>query len=263
MPFDKRSFRSGFGKYNQGLRKTNLGKLLLPRFPPFYSLRPLRSLRLNIRVFCIARLERPRPEGLCGQKRDAYTHPSATNEQRRHWCFLFRGQGGVRLDLGGGRQATFAEMVPRAGRSWTQAVRVFKKAGWVECRALGCWKAGAKEPWLLVTNWPKARTGDYGVRMWEEEAFRDLKSNGFNWQRSRVRQPEHANRLWLILALACAWVVSLGTRVGEQPELWCQVARGARERISVFQLGLRWLGRCLHLGVELFYEPHLSQPLLQ
>lgn len=181
----------------------------------------------------------------------------------RHWYYLFRVQGLVRLHLQDGREVTFCQQVPRPGRCWSQEVQAFKKAGWLSCRALGYWKVGQEEPWLLLTNWPQATTSEYALRMWEEHAFRDLKSNGFNWQRSRVRQPEHANRLWLIMALAYAWVVSLGTRVLEQAALWRQVAHGAKERISVFQLGLRWLSRSLHLGTELLYEPHLNPSLLE
>jgi hypothetical protein len=179
--------------------------------------------------------------------------------ERRHWHYLFRVQGSVQLVLADGRQVSFGEWVPRPGRSCpAQPVRAFKKAGWRECRALGYWKVGQKEPWLLLTNWPAATTAGYGLRMWEEAAFRDLKSNGFHWQRSRVRQPEHANRLWLLLALAYAWMVSLGTEVQGRASLRHQVAHGARERVSVFQLGLRWLDRCRQRGKQLTYQPKLD-----
>jgi hypothetical protein len=179
--------------------------------------------------------------------------------ERRHWYYLFRVQGSVCLDLGGGRQLSFGQLVPRAGRCcWSQPVKAFKKAGWVDTRALGYWKYGQEEPWLLLTNWPEATTAEYAARMWEENAFRELKSKGFNWQKSHVRQPEHANRLWLVLGLAYAWVVSLGTRVLEQPDWWRQVAHGAQPRTSVFQAGLRWLDRALHLGKELIYELHFK-----
>jgi Transposase DDE domain len=181
---------------------------------------------------------------------------------RRHWHFLFRVQGSVRLNLGGGREVAFRDMVPRPGRSWSQEVRAFKKAGWISYRALGYWKVGQEEPWLLLSNWPEATTAEYALRMWEEESLRDVKSNGFNWQRSRVHQPEHANRLWLVMALAYAWVVSLGTAVLERESWWRQVAHGAKERTSVFELGMRWLKRRLHLGRKLFYGPHLNQSLL-
>jgi Transposase DDE domain len=179
--------------------------------------------------------------------------------ERRHWHYLFRVQRSVELVLEDGRRVGFGNLVPRPGRCcWPQPVRAFKKAGGVACHALGYWKVGRKEPWLLLTNWPAATTTKYGLRMWEEAAFRDLKSNGFNWQSSRVRQPDHANRLWLILALAYAWMVSLGTLVQERESLRHQVAHGDRERVSVFRLGLRWLDRCLQRRRKLNFEPRLD-----
>ena len=53
-----------------------------------------------------------------------------------------------------------------------------------------------------MTNYPQAEAGWYGMGMWEELAFKDLKSNGWQWQRSRVREPERGERLWLVMALA-------------------------------------------------------------
>jgi hypothetical protein len=179
--------------------------------------------------------------------------------ERRGWCYLFRVQESVHLALADGRELSFGEWVPRPGRAcYAQPVRAFKKAGWRQCRALGYWKVGQKEPWLLVTNWPGATTAEYGLRMWEEAAFRDLKSGGFNWQRSRVRQPEHANRLWLILALAYAWMISLGTVVQERENLRHKVAHGDKERVSVFQLGQRWFDRCWQKGQRLIYQLRLD-----
>lgn len=176
----------------------------------------------------------------------------------RNWYFLFRVQGTVRLRLNSGQTVAFRDLVGQPGRCCNQEVRAFKKAGWIPYRALGYWKVGQSEPWLLLTNWPEATTAEYGLRMWEEHGFRDLKSNGFNWQKSRVRLAQHANRLWLLMALAYVWVVSLGTRVLEQPQRWRQVARGAKERFSVLKLGLRWLTRALALDLELEFDLHLN-----
>jgi hypothetical protein len=62
--------------------------------------------------------------------------------------------------------------------------------------------------------------------MWEELAFRDVQSTGWQWQRSHVWDPVPANRLWLAMALAYAWVLSLGTRALGTPA-WCrELTRG-------------------------------------
>jgi hypothetical protein len=90
--------------------------------------------------------------------------------------------------------------------------------------------------------------------MWEELAYRDVKSTGWQWQRSHLWDPEPANRLWLAMALAYAWVLSLGTRALGTPA-WCrELTRGRRRRHRVFTLGLRLLKRRLTLGRQLWYE---------
>ena len=71
-----------------------------------------------------------------------------------------------------------------AGRG---AVRAFKKRGWRPCWAVGRWQGRYAQPWLLLTNWPQAQANWYGLRMWEEAAFRDLKSGGWQWHRSQIR----------------------------------------------------------------------------
>ena len=178
--------------------------------------------------------------------------------ERRHWFYLFRVQNSVRLKLQNLREVSFGQMVPQPARCFSQPVQAFKQAGWSDCRALGYWKVGQKEPWLLLSNWPQAATADYALRMWEEHGFRDLKSNGFNWQKSHVHLPEHANRLVWAMAVAYAWAASLGTQALERTDWWRELAHGPRERMSVCKLGLRLLGRWLEAGKELCYELRLE-----
>jgi hypothetical protein len=118
------------------------------------------------------------------------------------------------------------------------------------------------EAWCLATNVPSLDARRYAVRMWQEESFRDLKSGGWNWQRSQVQSLSHANRLVLVLALAYAWTLSLGTlaiRAGKV--LRRQLARGRRHRLSVFRLGLRYLYHLhyynLPVPFTLFFRPAL------
>ena len=44
----------------------------------------------------------------------------------------------------------------------------------------------------------------YAVRMWADELFRDLKSQGFHLEQTRLTHPERLDRLMLALALALA-----------------------------------------------------------
>ena len=177
------------------------------------------------------------------------------------WYYLVRVQRQVRLILEDGQEVPYHQLVPKKGQRWQGQVYAFKKAGWLQCWAVGQWQAKNREPWLLLTNYPAAQGRWYALRMWEELAFKDFKSTGWQWQRSRVWQPEHANRLWLVMALAYAWMVSLGTRVVRNPKLRVELTRGKARRRSVFHLGLRFLKRWLELGRVLYYElvfiPHL------
>lgn len=179
---------------------------------------------------------------------------------QRGWYFLVRVQRTVRVQVGG-HEVELGTLVPAPGKRWQGAVRVFKKAGWRAYWIVGQWRRRAPQPWLLVTNWPQAQARWYGLRMWEEAAFKDLKSSGWQWQRSHVRLPAHANRLWLVLALATAWMSSLGTHVVRSRGRRRELTRGRRWQYSILQLGLRLFARWLALGRPLRYEflfvPHL------
>ena len=182
--------------------------------------------------------------------------------KKRGWYFLFRVQGSVQVQLSDGRQVSFLDLVDRPSRCFHQEVRTLKKAGWFTYYALGYWKVGQKEPWLLLSNCPQVTTRHYECRFWEEPAFKDLKSNGFNWQKSHVRIPEHANRLWLAMALAYVWVICLGTQALEDCKLLRKVARGKPDRLSVFSVGVTLLERLLHLGVRMRCGPNLNSEFL-
>jgi hypothetical protein len=177
------------------------------------------------------------------------------------WYYLVRVQGQVRLRLADGRCVAFRELVSRPGQQWSGWAWAFKKAHWQPCWAVAYWKRPHEQPWLLLTNWPQAQGQWYAVRMWEELAFRDLKSCGWQWQRSRVWGPAHANRLWLVMALAYVWTLSLGTQVIRHKGLRRELTRGKRWAHSVFRLGLRLLRRSISLGRELLCDllliPHV------
>ncbi len=90
-----------------------------------------------------------------------------------------------------------------------------------------------------MTNCPGVSGWDYGMCYWQEASFRDLKSDGWQWQVSRIWTPDHANRLLLVLALAHAWVLTLGTLVLTDADLAPQVTKGRVATYSVFRLGLQ------------------------
>jgi hypothetical protein len=161
---------------------------------------------------------------------------------RRGWRYLLRVQGHTRAALGDGREVAMKDLAPRPGSGWCGPAWVFKKAGWRRANVVAWWEPRRKEPWLLITDLPadRRRCRQYRKRMRQEQSFRDEKSHGFHWGDSRVRDPEHAWRLLLVMALATAWLTRIGlwlVRSGRRGLL----ERRDRRTLSLFQLGLRYL----------------------
>jgi hypothetical protein len=179
--------------------------------------------------------------------------------------FVFRLQKDVRARLPDGSVHPLHSLLEGgAVRCFTGGAEIFKDAGWRTVNLVLVWQDPPQEPWLLATSLPADRRacGVYRRRMCAEESYRDEKSSGFDWQRSRVRDPRHADRLLLAMALATLWITSVGTQL---------VKRGLRTRMepkkrrlhSVFGLGWRWMKLALRKHVPFwtcvrFYPPPLQ-----
>ncbi len=50
----------------------------------------------------------------------------------------------------------------------------------------------------------------YGMRSWIECGFKDAKRGGWQWHQTKMTDPARAERLWLAIAVATLWVVSVG-----------------------------------------------------
>jgi len=114
---------------------------------------------------------------------------------------------------------------------------------------LGYWAEGQTEPWWLATNLStsEAVMTLYPYRMWTEEMFGDMKSNGFDLETTHLRNTAKLNRLTLAVSVLYVRLVSLGvelTKLGRASE----VDRSDRRDLSYFQRGFRFLKRCLKLG---------------
>lgn len=151
------------------------------------------------------------------------------------WHYLFRVQGQTRFELDDGTQFALQDLVSPGG-TWTKAGRAFKKAGFLPAIAHLYWEEPYSQAWCLLTNCPTLSAREYAKRTWQEGSFRDLKSDGFQWQTSHVFTPAHANLLLLVMSIAYAFVISLGTLVFEEPSL---AKKLDSKRYSLFRLGLR------------------------
>lgn len=155
------------------------------------------------------------------------------------WHFEVRVQKNTRLRREAEADCPLAALVTQAGQTWRGQGQVFKKAGWLNAHVLVVWGQAYRECWCLVTNCPQVTGWDYAVRYWQESSFRDLKSDGWQWHTSRIWTPAHANRLLLVLSLAYAWVLTLGTLVCTDRDLAQCITKGQHSTYSLFRLGLR------------------------
>lgn len=163
------------------------------------------------------------------------------------WHYLVRVQQNTRLRQPNGASCPLVALVRQAGQTWQGQGQVFKKAGWLDCRVHVLWGAAYHQAWCLVTNAPQVEGWSYAIRYWQEASFRDLKSDGWQWQGSRIWTPAYANRLLLVLALAYAWVLSLGTLTLTDSTLTGRVTKGRTPTYSLFRLGLRLWEACAGL----------------
>lgn len=134
---------------------------------------------------------------------------------------------------------------PKPGASWHGPAEVFKKSGCRAATVAAGWLRDQDGPWLWVSDCDDGPRlfRRYAQRTWTEELFKDEKSSGFHWERSRVRDPEHAARQMIIIALATYMALALGSRVIEAG-LRRFLVTGVRRTLSLFQIGLRWLRFC-------------------
>ena len=110
-------------------------------------------------------------------------------------------------------KALAAVVTPKT-KNWSGQITCFKGNS-IDCTLLARWDDGYTDPWLILTDLKpeQANVGWYRFRSWIECSYRDVKSDGFGWHKTRLRQPDRAERHWLAMAVAMLWMVTLG---GEQ-----------------------------------------------
>jgi hypothetical protein len=109
-------------------------------------------------------------------------------------------------------------VVQKKGDVWSGEVTCYKSNP-IKCTLLASWDEKYEEPWLVMTDLEasEADISWYHFRAWIESSYRDIKSDGWQWQKTRLQDPQRAERVWLALAVAMIWVVSDGTqKVQEQ-----------------------------------------------
>jgi len=130
------------------------------------------------------------------------------------WHPLLRvNKGGCFRPEGHRHWRPFAHLVPAVGSRWKGRGTAFagRKAR-LDCTLLGYWGEGHKDPWLVLTDLPPKAADAcwYGLRAWIEQGFKRAKRGGWQWQYTRMDDPGRAERLWLAIAIATWWLLSVG-----------------------------------------------------
>lgn len=127
--------------------------------------------------------------------------------------FLRINTGGTFRPTGQVRGVPLKTLVPAPGTTWPGTGIAFKgRHRQLHCTLLACWAAGYTDPWLILTDLPPETSTAcwYGVRAWIEQGFKITKRAGWQWQRTHMTQPDRAARLWLAVAVATLWLLSVG-----------------------------------------------------
>ncbi len=177
--------------------------------------------------------------------------------RRLHWQPLMRVQHDVQIWVGANRRVPAHSLVAGPGHAWVGRARVHKHPQAQRWQTvLVVWTANHKAPWVIFTDLPPRAAGLlwYGLRMWIESGFRDLKSMGWEWERTRRRDPLRVSRFWLVLSLATIW--SLATGTASEDAAAPPAGRTRPRALSVFHRG-----RFAERGVRLGFRPPLTLTL--
>jgi hypothetical protein len=165
------------------------------------------------------------------------------------------------------------DLVNQTGGLWYGSGTAFSsKDNHLRCTLVAWWGEGHKEAWFILTDLSGAKCEAtwYGLRAWCEQGFKCLKRGGWQWQHTRMTDPARVARMWLTLAVATLWTVTLGSQVenGPTPEwpnlpdlrpLLGGVIAGVRpRRTRLVRLGWLWLNAQL----SKIYPPPLPRQLV-
>ena len=138
----------------------------------------------------------------------------------------------VRLNLGIKARAVGEEAfewvsrwVPTPGTSWKGRVECFAgKKSRVTGTLLLHWEVGYESPWIVLTDLEPeaAQISWYGLRTWIETGFKDFKRGLWGWHHTKMTHASGVERLWLAMAVAQVWCLSLGCQAEERHEQQCQ-----------------------------------------
>uniref|UniRef100_UPI0013EC277C transposase n=1 Tax=Paludisphaera rhizosphaerae TaxID=2711216 RepID=UPI0013EC277C len=174
------------------------------------------------------------------------------------WSPLMRAKARGCFRPEGGDWTPMPELAPRHGARFRARGQAFKeKSARLDCTLLARWDAGHADPWLILTDLPpdEADAAWYSLRTWIECSFKKIKSDGWQWQKTRMTDPQRAARLWAAMALATLWTLELGGQIdaarrpespspaGPKPRRWSTFLLGGAAILAAWITGADPSGR--------------------
>lgn len=182
------------------------------------------------------------------------------------WNYVIRVARNTYVTLPDGRRCRIDQLALKHGRRrYFQDVWLTQEAK-LRAHLTLTWTTGderhAPELLALISNQRacRKRLHQYGQRMCIEQSFRDDKSGGFDLAHTRLQHAQRLERILLAVAIATLWCHELGEHVlSNDPLLRRAVDPGYQRQLSLFQLGLRWLKRCVSTAIQRL--PHFTARL--
>ena len=195
---------------------------------------------------------------------------------RLRWHPMLRINQGCKFRPAGQAQFVWLrDLVGQVNQRWRGAGTAFATPDCqLACTLVAWWGEGHAEPWFVLTDLPPEGCDAqwYGLRSWCEQSFKCGKRGGWQWQQTQMRDPNRAERMWLAMAVATLWMITLGSdlelgpsdQLPELPdlrELLGLLGAGRPRRMRLFRLGWLWLlvqliqGQAVPLPERLVPEP--------
>ena len=169
-----------------------------------------------------------------------------------HWGYVLRQKGRYLVrQAGQGSFQRLDSLVSKPGqRIWLSNCELTAKYAY-PVNLLAYWKPGEEEPWLLATDLacPKTTLKAYRRRMWIEETFGDIQSNGFDLESTHLRNFLRLSRLTLAVFLLYVWLLAFGSKVIKSGKRRL-VDRSDRRDYSIFRIGRNMIERCITNGTS-------------
>lgn len=169
------------------------------------------------------------------------------------WHYVIRIMHNTYLTRPGKQAAALSDLVPVGLNRYFQDVWLTQAEKLLTHVSVTWTEAAQPEMVALISDQPAGprRLADYARRMRIEQSFRDDQSGGFDLEHTQLRHADRLERLLLAVALATLWCHELGEQVlaaGEDARR--SIDPGHKRELSLFQLGLRWLKRCVATALE-------------